>query len=110
YAAPGKLDDLNARFRDHTLKIFEKHQMTSIGYWTPMENPERKLIYLLSFPSRDAAKKSWSAFLADPEWKAAAKASEANGRLVSKAVSIFLSATDYSPPVKPSPSTPARTF
>src|ERR1043165_2758483 len=53
YAAPGKLDALNARFRDHTMKIFEKHGMINVGYWTPVENPDNKLIYVLAFPSRD---------------------------------------------------------
>src|SRR5216117_2392311 len=58
YAAPGKLDDLNARFRNHTMKIFEKHGMSNIGYWMPLDNPDHKLIYMISFPSRDAARKS----------------------------------------------------
>jgi len=110
YAAPGKLDDLNARFRDHTMKIFEKHGMTNIGYWMPLDNADRRLIYMLSFPSREAAKKAWSEFGADPEWKAVAKASEANGKLVSKVVSIFLKSTDYSPEIKPSTSAQTRTF
>src|SRR5256885_10431141 len=82
YAAPGKLDDLHARFRDHTLKLFEKHGMVNLGYWMPAENPDNKLIYLLAFPSRDAQKKAWKEFGNDPEWKAAQKASEVNGRLV----------------------------
>lgn len=110
YAAPGKLDDLHARFRDHTIKIFEKHGMTNIGYWVPLENPDRKLIYLLAYPSRDAAKRSWKEFGADPEWQAAQKASEQNGRLVSKVDSVYLKPTDYSPPVKPSASGERRAF
>jgi len=110
YAAPGKLDDLHARFRDHTMKIFEKHGMTNIGYWVPLENPDRKLIYMIAFPSRDAAKKSWKEFGGDPEWQAAQKASEANGRLVTRVESVFLTTTDYSPAIKPSASTPTRAF
>src|SRR5438874_4250538 len=98
YAAPGKLDDLHARFRDHTLKIFEKHGMSNIGYWVPIENPDNKLIYLLAFPSVEAKEKAWKEFGADPEWKTAQKASEANGRLVTKFESTLLTATDYSPP------------
>jgi hypothetical protein len=100
HAAPGKLDDLNRRFRDHTLKIFEKHGMENIGYWAPIENPDNLLIYVIAHASRDAAKKSWAAFGADPDWKAAAKASEANGKLVNKAESFFMQATDYSPAIK----------
>lgn len=101
YAAPGKLDDLNARFRNHTLKLFEKHGIMNVGYWMPLENPDRKLIYLLSFPSRAAAKASWKAFGSDPEWREVVKKTEANGRLVTKVESTYLAATDYSPTVKP---------
>src|SRR3954464_15744655 len=90
FAAPGKLDDLNARFRNHTLKIFEKHGIKSVGYWMPLDNPDHKLIYMLSYPSRDAAKKSWKDFFADPQWQAAQKASEADGKIVSKVDSVFL--------------------
>jgi len=110
YAAPGKLDDLHARFRDHTLKIFEKHGMVNIGYWVPEENPDNKLIYLLAHASRDAAKKSWAEFGADPDWKKAQKESEANGKLVNKVEVKFLTATDYSPEIKPSLAGKPRTF
>jgi hypothetical protein len=110
YAAPGKLEALNARFRDHTMRIFEKHGIVNIGYWMPTDNPDNKLVYLLAFPSRDAAKQSWKEFGADPDWQKAAKESEANGRLVSKVESVFLSATDYSPDIKPSKAGEARLF
>lgn len=101
HAAEGKLDALNARFRDHTLKIFEKHSMTSIGYWMPLDNPDHLLYYMLAFPSRDAAKASWKAFRDDPDWKAAAAASEKDGKLVTKVESTFIHCTDFSPEVKP---------
>lgn len=110
YAAPGKLEDLNARFRNHTLKIFEKHGMTNVGYWMPLDNPDHKLIYMLAFPSREAARKSWKEFGADPEWQKAAKESESNGRLVTKVQSIFLSPTDYSPEIKPGKGSAERVF
>lgn len=97
YANLGKLDDLHARFRDHTIKIFNKHGMTSIGYWVPVDNTNNTLIYMLSYPSREAREASWKAFQADPEWKAAKAESEKNGSLVSKVESTFLEATDYSP-------------
>ena len=100
HAAPGKLDDLNKRFRDHTAKLFEKYGMENIGYWTPLDNTNNVLIYVLGHASRDAAKKSFAAFGADPEWQAAQKASEANGRLVTRVDSYFMSATDYSPAIK----------
>jgi NIPSNAP len=98
-AAEGKMDAVNARFRDHTDKIFSKHGMKSIGYWTPTDPPlgGNTLIYILEHKSRDAAKASWAAFQADPEWQKAKAASEAQGRIVTKAESVFMTATDYSP-------------
>ena len=97
-AADGRLDDLNARFRDHTCPIFERHGMEMIGFWTPTdgEKADNTLVYLLAFPSRDAAKASWKAFFDDPDWKVARKASVANGPLVAHVESEFLTATDYS--------------
>ena len=110
YAAPGKLDALNTRFRDHTCKLFENHGMVNIGYWTPVTNTDNKLIYLLAYPSREAREKAWKEFGADPEWQAAYKASEKDGKLVAKADSIFLAATDFSPEIKPSVAPEPRIF
>jgi hypothetical protein len=109
-AHPGKLDALNARFRDHTLKLFEKHGMTNIGYWTPVPNPENKLYYVLAHKDRAARDASFKSFGADPEWKKAAAESEKNGRLVAKVETHFLTATDYSPAVGPTKANPPRTF
>lgn len=110
YAAPGKLEDLNTRFRNNTMRIFAKHGMTNIGYWVPIENPENKLVYILSYPSREAREASWKAFSADPEWQAVAKASEANGKIVTKVVSTFMLGTDYSPSLKMVANPQPRTF
>ncbi len=110
YAAPGKLDDLHARFRDHTMKLFEKHGMVNIGYWTPVENPDHKLIYLLAYPSREAREKSWKEFVADLDWQAAQKASEANGKLVMKVESVYMTPADYSPMVTATKSDSPRLF
>ncbi len=98
-ANEGKLPALQARFRDHTIRIFEKHGMKNVGYWVPTDPPasENTLIYILSFPDRDAAKKSWAAFMDDPEWKKVQQDSEVNGKLVGKIDSVFLEATDFSP-------------
>src|SRR2546425_4189171 len=93
YAASGKLEALNARFRDHTCKLFEKHGMVNLGYWTPLENPDNKLIYVLAYPDRAARDSSWKEFMADPEWKSVQKASEADGRLVTKVETFFMTAT-----------------
>lgn len=100
HAAPGKLDELNARFRDHTMKLFEKHGMTNVGYWVPLDNAENKLIYILSFPSRAARDKSWKAFSADPDWQRVRKESMANGKLVNKVESVLMQTTAYSPAVR----------
>ena len=106
YAMPGILVGLLARFRDHTCKLFEKHGMTNIGYWVPADNTDNKLVYLLAFPSRVARDKAFKEFGADPEWKQTVKESEANGKLVAKIESVFLSATDFSPAIKPSDAGP----
>jgi NIPSNAP len=99
YTHEGKLDALNARFRNHTVRLFSKHGMTNIGYWTPQDGPMAgdTLIYILAHADREAAKKSWDAFRADPEWQKARAESEAAGAIVSKIDSVFLQATDYSP-------------
>nr|UXE44832.1 hypothetical protein Hi04_10k_c3780_00020 [uncultured bacterium] len=101
YAAAGKLDDLNARFRNHTTKLFEKHGIENIGYWVPLDNTNNTLVYILAYPSKEARDASWKAFGADPDWKQVVKESEANGKLVSKVDSVFMNATDFSPVVKP---------
>ena len=106
YAAPGKLDELHKRFRDHTTALFKKHGMTNLGYWTPVENTDSKLVYVLAYSSREAREASWKAFMADPDWKAAHKASEVNGKLVAKVESTFMQATDYSPEIKASSAAP----
>jgi hypothetical protein len=99
HAAPGKMDALNARFRDHTCELFKKHGMTIIGFWNPNDtkDADKTLIYLLAFPSRDAADQSWKAFMNDPDWTKAKEASEKEGKLVDKIERVFLNPTDYSP-------------
>lgn len=100
YTAPeGKLQNLQARFRDHTRRIFEKHGMKSVGYWVPQDGPEHTntLVYIISHDSREQAKKNWADFQADPEWKKVSAESQVDGPIVSKVVSVFMDATDYSP-------------
>lgn len=98
HAFPGKLEELHKRFREHTLEIFKRHGMKVVGFWGPTDaaqGSENLLIYVLEFPSREAATESWKAFRADPEWQKVAKASEANGKLVEKVDSVFMKSTDY---------------
>ena len=97
----GKLDDLLRRVRDHTVRLFEKHGIRNVAYWTPLDEPlkGRTLFYILAHPSREAATANWNAFRDDPEWQAARDKSEANGKLVEKIDSTFLTLTDFSPPL-----------
>jgi NIPSNAP len=96
---PGKLEDLKTRFRDHTMKLFEKHGMTNVAYWTPADEPlkDKTLVYVISHESRAAAVTNWAAFRDDPEWKKVSAASEINGKIVEKVDSLFLDPTDFSP-------------
>jgi NIPSNAP len=99
YTNEGKLDDLHTRFRDHTCSLFKKHGAELIGFWTPLDDDKGKggkLVYMLAFPSRDAAKKMWEDFGKDPEWRKAYAESRKNGALVKKVESIYLEPTDYS--------------
>ena len=95
----GNLDNLNARFRDHTMRIFEKHGMENIGYWTPTSEEERDdtLVYIIAHDSEEAAAASWGAFIQDPEWQEVAEASNANGQILAGIENKYMVATDYSP-------------
>ena len=99
HAAPGKLPDLLARFRDHTIKLFDQHGMQSVAYWLPLDEPDKSntLIYILHHPSREAAAANWKSFQDDPEWKSVKEKSEANGKLVDKVDSTYMALTDFSP-------------
>src|SRR4051812_22686504 len=77
FAHPGKMAALHARFRDHTCKLFEKHGITLIGFWSPIDKKESEevMVYILAYPSKEAADKAWKAFREDPEWIKAKAAS-----------------------------------
>jgi hypothetical protein len=99
YTHPGKLEVLHKRFREHTIRLFKKHGMTIVGFWTPTSPPEaaaNTLVYVLAYPSAEAREASWKAFLGDPEWIAARDASEKNGKILTKIDSVMMKATDYS--------------
>jgi NIPSNAP protein len=95
----GKLEALLTRFRDHTMKLFEKHGMKNVAYWTPTDDPlkGKTLIYVIAHASREAAVANWKAFVEDPEWISVQSKSEANGKLVEKVDSTFMVPTDFSP-------------
>lgn len=94
---PGKLEALKTRFRDYTIKIFNKHGMESIGYWVPQdERSQNTLIYILAHPNREEADKNWKAFQEDPEWKKVAAESEKDGKIVQKVDRVWLEPTEFS--------------
>jgi hypothetical protein len=99
YAAPGKLDSLVARFRDHTDKLFAKHGMKRVAYCMALDEPARSsmFFYILEHPSREAAAANWKAFQDDPEWKAVKAKTEEDGKLVEKVDSTYLRLADFSP-------------
>jgi len=116
---PGKLPDLHARFRDHTMKLFEKHGMENIIYWTLAEDfkdesKDSTLVYILAHKSKEAAEASWKSFREDPDWQAVAAKSEENGKLLANSpVSVFLNPTDFDPddePINAKSDKPARLF
>jgi hypothetical protein len=102
HAIDGKLDDLLRRFRDHTVALFARHGMKSVAYWTPTDDPQkgRTLVYILEHPSREAATANWKSFQEDPEWIKVKAASIANGELVEKIDSTYMTMTDFSPTLK----------
>jgi hypothetical protein len=99
HAVPGKIENLVARFRDHTMKLFADHGIKSVAYWTALDEPVKSstFFYILEHPSREAATANWKAFQDDPEWKSVKAKSEENGKLVEKIDSTFLTLTDFSP-------------
>jgi hypothetical protein len=99
HANPGKMKALHARFRDHTNKLFKKHGLEIIAFWSPIkpEEADKKLYYILAYPSKEAAEKSWKAFRQDPDWIKAKSESEKDGVLVGKIESVYMNPTDYSP-------------
>jgi hypothetical protein len=110
HAAPGKLEDLHNRFRNHTLKLFQKHKIESVGYWEPIDNKENKMAFLLAYPSREAREAYWKAFTSDPDWQKAAKDSEKNGKLVERVEQWFMQKTDFSADPKPEVAAGGRVF
>jgi hypothetical protein len=94
----GKLPDLLKRFREHTMTIFERHNMHNVAYWVPADEPTHSntLIYIIWHDSREAAAANWKAFAQDPEWQKVSKASDENGKIVNHVVSVFMNATDFS--------------
>lgn len=102
-ANPGKLENVHARFRDHTMRIFSRLGMTNYLYWRPVaDQPAQtdKMSYMLAFPTAAARTTMWQAFGADEEWKKVSAESQVGGQLLKTpggVVSVQLTPTDYSP-------------
>lgn len=96
---PNRLTPLETRFRNGEVRVFEKNHMKFMGGWVPQDAPnhDNLFIYMLAHENRDAAKKNWDAFRADPEWKKIQTASEADGKIVEKVESTFMDPIDFSP-------------
>jgi hypothetical protein len=102
-ANPGKLENIHARFRDHTMRIFSRIGMTNYLYWRPVaDQPAQtdKMMYLMAYPTPAARTTMWQAFGADEEWKKVSAESQVDGQLLKNpggVVSVQLTPTDYSP-------------
>lgn len=97
--APGRMPALLERFRDHTVRLFTKHGIKSIGYWTySIGGPNDTLIYLVAFESMEQREKAWDAFRADQEWaKIRAESEKGGGPIVIKVTNQMLAPTVFSP-------------
>ena len=97
HAVPGRLPDLNQRFSNITLKLWEKFGIRQVGFWTTLAGPSSNaLYYLLEWESLAEREQKWNAFVANPEWLAARAETEKNGPLVERVENMFLTPTPYS--------------
>jgi len=96
-AMPGKMPDLNNRFKNHTMALFEKHGIENVAYWTDVVGTSNRLTYMLGYPDLAGREKGWSGFQSDPAWQTARAASEENGALVRVSKHSMLRLADYSP-------------
>ena len=97
-AAPGKMPELHARFRDHTLRLFERHGLDVVGFWTHAHGGwSDRLVYLMRFADLAERDRRWAAFQADEEWRRVRAESQREGALTTRIRSDILAPTDYSP-------------
>ena len=110
YTYEGRFDNILSRFENHTVKLFEKHGFTNVGYWTTdkkdsvsfadefiFENGGKPaLVYIVSFQNMDIRNKSWDKFINDPEWKKVYEESILDGPIVEKIEQVFLNPTNFS--------------
>lgn len=106
----GKLDPLHARFRDHATHLFGKYGIASLGYWTPSDAGDSRVVFLLAYPNAEARAASWAALVTDAEWRKARRESELYGRLVERIEELILVPTADCPVVAPTRSDKPRSF
>lgn len=96
---PGRVSNINARFRDHTRTLFENHGMTNIVYWftEAKEGEQTQLVYLLAHKDEAAGNASFLTFRDDPAWVSVRDASEADGKIVEKVESVYFKPLPFSP-------------
>jgi hypothetical protein len=94
---PGRMADINARFRNHTMGLFQKHGIEVVDFWQRDDGDAGQLIYVCKFDDEAQMKRNWDAFRADPAWIAAKTKSEENGPLVKQVTSVTMRRTDYAP-------------
>jgi hypothetical protein len=97
YVMPGRMPDIQKRFRDVTMKLFGKHGIKVVGFWDTVVGESNELVYICAFDDLEHRQRAWKAFQADPEWQAARKQSEMNGPLVERVVNKIWRPTDFSP-------------
>jgi hypothetical protein len=98
-AIPGRMEALNERFANTTLRMFEKHGIKVIGFWEAVIGTSNTLYYMLAFNDMAHREKAWNAFASDAEWLKAKKETEdrAGGPLVERVENALLKPTRYSP-------------
>ena len=97
YAAPGRMPDIQKRFNDVTMRLFEKHGIKVVGFWETVVGESNELVYICAFEDLAARQKAWDSFQADPEWQEARKKSEMNGPLLERVVNKIWRPTKFSP-------------
>ncbi len=97
HAFPGRLPALLKRFETTTVRLFEKHGIRQLGFWTvAIGESSSDLIYILQWESLAERDKRFAAFQSDPEWIEARRKSEEDGPLVVSVVNSILSPTSFS--------------
>ena len=95
---PGRMPDILDRFATVTLRLFERHGMEVVGFWTVSKPAtDNALVYLMRFPDEATQERAWESFRADPEWLAARERTEANGPIVREVIAKNLTPTEFSP-------------